>query len=87
MLIFCLLGSAGGLGTVMVWLFVACIEIIYATQLIVERSESGDRDVPDHTMMLCFDLLKLFGMIVKVLYELKDKDKKKQTKWIHVAKY
>ena len=74
MLIYSLLGwfmgSAGGLGFIMVGLFVACLYIIYDTQLIVEQSERGDRDVPSHTMMLFFDLFDLFIKIVRVLLEL-----------------
>jgi FtsH-binding integral membrane protein len=74
MLIYSLLGwfmgSAGGLGFIMVGLFVACLYIIYDTQMIVEQSERGDRDVPSHTMKLFFDLFDLFIKIVRVLLEL-----------------
>ncbi len=56
-------------------LFVACLYIIYDTQIIVERAERGDKDVPTHTMMLFIDLFDLFIRILKILMELnKDKD-------------
>lgn len=64
-----------GLGYLMVGLFLACIYIIYDTQMIVERAESGDKDVPTHTMLLFFDLFELFIRILQILMELnKDKD-------------
>ena len=49
-------GNAIGLGYIMVSLFVACMWIIFDTQVIVEQSENGVREVPDHAMMLFVDL-------------------------------
>ena len=72
------MGSAGGLGFIMVGLFVACLYIIYDTQMIVEQAEHGNRDVPNHTMMLFFDLFDLFVKIVRVLMELQEDNKKKK---------
>lgn len=75
-----LTGNAIGLGYIMVSLFVACLWIIYDTQVIVEQSEQGDRDVPNHAMMLFVDLFDLFVKIVRVLIEMQDSDKKKKKK-------
>ena len=67
--------SVYGLPYLMMGLFVACLYIIYDTQIIVERAESGDKDVPTHTMMLFIDLFELFIKILQILIELnKDKD-------------
>lgn len=64
-----------GLGYMMVSLFIACIFIIYDTQIIIERAERGHKDVPAHTMMLFVDLFDLFIKILQILKELnKDKD-------------
>jgi FtsH-binding integral membrane protein len=64
-----------GLGYMMISLFMACLYIIYDTQIIVERAERGHKDVPTHTMMLFVDLFDLFIRIVQILSELnKDKD-------------
>ena len=51
--------------------------IIYDTQLIVEDSENGNRDVPTHSMILFMDLLDLFLKIVKVLIALLEDSIKK----------
>jgi len=48
----------------MVGLFVACLYIIYDTQMIIERAERGEKDVPTHTMILFVDLFDLFIKIV-----------------------
>ena len=48
----------------MVGLFVACMYVIYDTQLIIERAERGDKDVPSHVMILFMDLFDLFIKIV-----------------------
>ena len=64
-----------GLGYLMIGLFIACLYIIYDTQMIVERAERGDKDVPAHTMLLFIDLFELFIRILQILMELnKDKD-------------
>jgi FtsH-binding integral membrane protein len=57
-------GGGIGLGYMMISLFLACIYIIYDTQMIVERAENGDKDVPTHTMMLFIDLFELFIRII-----------------------
>lgn len=60
-------------------LLVDCLYIIYDTQIIIERAERGDKDVPTHTMMLFVDLFKLFIRILSILIELnKDKDRKRK---------
>jgi Bax inhibitor 1 len=57
-------------------LFVACLYIIYDTQMIVEKSERGDRDIPTHTMTLFIDMFDLFIKILQILIKLNE-DKKK----------
>ena len=71
-------GSVLGLGYVMMSLLVTCMMLIFDTQMIVEQSERGHRDVPQHTMMLFIDLFKMFVKIVRVLIELQDDGKKKK---------
>jgi FtsH-binding integral membrane protein len=66
-----------GLPYLMFSLFVTCLFIIYDTQLIVERAESGDKDVAGHTMMLFFDLFELFIKIVQILMKLNEDKKNK----------
>ena len=62
-------------------LFMACLYIIFDTQVIVEKAESGDKDVPTHTMMLFIDLFELFIRILQILIELnKDKDSDRRRK-------
>ena len=51
----------------MITLLLACLYIVYDTQLIIERAESGDRNVPMHTLMLFVDLFDLFIRIVRIL--------------------
>lgn len=59
----------------MLGLLIACFYIIYDTQIIIERAERGDKDVPTHTLLLFVDLFDLFIKILKILIELnKDKD-------------
>lgn len=63
-----------GLGYMMCGLFLACLYIIYDTQVIIERAERGDKDVPTHTMLLFVDLFDLFIKIVRILQELSNKN-------------
>merc|ERR1712134_10386 len=72
--------AAYGMGYLMLSLFIACMYIIYDTQMIIERCEVfGEKDVPRHTMILFLDLFDLFVKIVQLLMELeKNKDKKKK---------
>ena len=73
-------GYTDGFG--MVWLmsglFVACLYVIYDTQIIIEMAERGDKDVPAHTMMLFIDLFELFIKIVQLLLELQEKSDRKK---------
>jgi len=73
-------GSMYGMGYLMISLLVACMYIIYDTQMIIERCEVfGERDVPKHTMILFMDLFDLFIKIVQLLLELqKNQEKKKK---------
>ena len=67
---------AFNLGYLMFGLFLACLYIIYDTQVIIERAENGDKDVPTHTMTLFVDLFELFIRILSILIELnKDKER------------
>lgn len=59
-------------------LLVACLYIIYDTQVIIERAEHGDKDVPTHAMMLFIDLFDLFIKILRILMELKENERKKR---------
>eukprot|EP00347_Sterkiella_histriomuscorum_P009045 403342739 len=63
-----------GLGYLMCGLFITCLYIIYDTQVIIERAERGDKDVPTHTMLLFIDLFDLFIKIVRILQELSNKE-------------
>ena len=63
---------------ILVSLFVACIYVIYDTQIIIERAEHGDKDVPTHTMTLFMDLLDLFLKIVQLLIKLQENNEKKK---------
>ena len=68
-----------GMFYLMCGLFVACMYIIYDTQIIIEKAERGDKDVPTHTMILFLDLIDLFMKILQILIKLsEDKDKKKR---------
>ena len=77
--------SVHGLPYLMCGLFMACLYIIYDTQIIVERAENGDKDVPAHTMMLFIDLFELFIRILQILMELnKDKDNdRRRRRWLY----
>lgn len=65
---------------VMSALFVDCLYIIYDTQLIVERSELGDKDVVAHTLTLFVDLFDLFVHMVQILILLKEKGEQEKKK-------
>jgi FtsH-binding integral membrane protein len=68
--------SAYNMIYLMFGLFVACLYIIYDTQVIVEKAERGDRDIPTHTMTLFIDLFELFIRIIQILIKLnEDKNK------------
>jgi FtsH-binding integral membrane protein len=66
-----------GLVYLMFGLLMACLYIIYDTQIIVERAERGDKDVPSHTMMLFVDLFQLFIKILQILIKLNEDKKDK----------
>ena len=64
---------------IMLSLLVACMYVIYDTQMIIERCEVyGDRDVPKHTMILFVDLFDLFIKIVQVLLEMQKQEENKK---------
>jgi FtsH-binding integral membrane protein len=68
-----------GMPYLLLSLFIACLYIIYDTQIIIEKAEQGDKDVPTHTMMLFIDMFELFIRIIQILNELnKDKDNKRK---------
>ena len=71
-------GGHFGMVYMMVGLFVACLYVIYDTQLIIERAERGDKDVPTHTMTLFMDLFDLFIKIVQLLLKLQEEQKKRE---------
>ena len=56
--------SEFGMIYMMSGLFIACLYIIYDTQMIIEKAERGNKDVPTHTMILFVDLFDLFIKIV-----------------------
>ena len=62
----------------MITLLVACMYVIYDTQMIIENAERGNRDVPKDTMMLFVDLIDLFVKVLRVLIELSEDKKKKK---------
>ena len=70
--------SGFGLGYLMCGLFMACLWIIFDTQVIVEQSERGYRNVADHTLTLFMDLFQLFIKILQVLNEMDENKKKKK---------
>lgn len=79
MMLYRLIGWLTGYGSfgityLMFGLFIACLYIIYDTQVIIERAERGDKDVPTHTMLLFVDLFDLFIKIVRILQELQNKE-------------
>lgn len=72
-----------GMPYLLTGLFLSCLYIIYDTQVIIERAERGDKDVPTHTMMLFIDLFDLFIRIIKILMELnknKEEDNRRRRK-------
>lgn len=69
--------SAFNMAYLMVGMFVACLYIIYDTQVIVEKAERGDKDVPTHTMTLFIDLFDLFIRILQILMKLNE-DKREE---------
>ena len=71
-------GGQFGLVYMMVGLFIACIYIIYDTQIIIEKAERGDKDVPTHTMTLFMDFFDLFVKILQVLLKLKEEAARKE---------
>lgn len=60
-------GAAFGIGYLMCGLFITCLWIIFDTQMIVEQSERGYRNVADHAMQLFIDLFQLFIKILQIL--------------------
>ena len=70
--------SGFGLGYLMCGLFMTCLWIIFDTQVIVEQSERGYRNVADHTLTLFMDLFQLFIKILQVLNEMDENKKKKK---------
>ena len=64
----------------MIGLFTACLYIIFDTQMIIERAERGDKDVPTHTLTIFMDLFDLFIKILRVLIKLSEENKKKENK-------
>merc|ERR1712159_58440 len=65
--------SIYGMSYLLVSLFVACMYIIYDTQMIIERAETmNQRDVPTNTMILFIDLFELFIKVVQVLLEMQE---------------
>jgi FtsH-binding integral membrane protein len=60
------------IGYLMVSLFTCCLFIIYDTQLIIEKAERGEKDVPAHAMRLFIDLFDLFIKIIQILMKLKE---------------
>ena len=76
-----LFGAASGfsLGYLMCGLFVTCLWVIFDTQVIVEQSERGYRNVADHALTLFMDLFQLFIKILQILNEMdNNKNKKKK---------
>ena len=69
------------LAYLMLGLFVACLYIIFDTQIIVEKAERGDKDVPTHTLLLFVDLFELFIRILQILIKLNEDNKKKEKRW------
>ena len=61
-------------------LFVACLYVIYDTQMIIEQAERGHKDVPTHTLTLFMDLFDLFIRIIQILIKLSEENKKRDRK-------
>merc|ERR1712146_732965 len=71
--------SVYGMPYLLCSLFVACIYIVYDTQMIVFKCEQYNvRDVPTDTMTLFMDLFDLFIKIVQLLLEMQENEKKKK---------
>ena len=70
--------SMFGLGYLMCGLFLTCLWVIFDTQMIVEQSEAGYRNVADHTLTLFMDLFQLFIKILQILNELDESKKRKK---------
>ena len=68
-----------GLGYLMCSLFLTCLWVIFDTQVIVEQSERGHRNVAEHALTLFLDLFKLFIKILQILNEL-EKNKNSNNK-------
>ena len=49
-------GNMFGIGYLMCGLFIACLWIIFDTQVIVEQAEHGYKNVADHALLLFIDL-------------------------------
>jgi FtsH-binding integral membrane protein len=60
------------MGFLMIGLFTCCLFIIYDTQMIIERAERGDKDVPSHALLLFIDLFNMFIKILQILMKLKE---------------
>ena len=73
-------GGEFGLVYTMCGLFVACLYVIFDTQLIIERAERGFKDVPQHSMILFMDLFELFIKVIQTLIKLSEENKKKDKK-------
>lgn len=67
-----------GMIYMMTGLLVACLYVIFDTQMIIEQAENGEKDVPTHTMTLFIDLFDLFIKIVQLLMELQENNEKKK---------
>jgi Bax inhibitor 1 len=72
--------SAFNLPYLLIGLFIASLYIIFDTQVIVERAENGDKDVPSHTMKLFIDLFELFMKILMILIKLNNNKNEKENK-------
>ena len=61
-------------------LLVACLYVIYDTQLIIERAELGEKDEIAHALILFLDLFRLFVKILQILIELHSRQEKEDNK-------
>ena len=71
-------GAAFGIGWLMCALFMACMWIIFDTQIIVEEAERGQRNVASHALTLFMDLFRLFIKVLQILQELENSKNKKK---------